>query len=175
MSKTWKCGAGFVDPSLWVSRETDQTTLRQEFDGLKGRSWLMKWLPARACDNAVYAVFSNSIGMDDDQLKNGCSMILDPFGDIISECRKLDNDITIATLTPEKLQAAGGTRYINARKPALYSDILSQAHVSEQKGGLAVKCIGFFQLSIALKKSFSFCASSFPSVRTPLQRSRPKG
>lgn len=126
-------GAGFVDPSLWVNRETDPTTLRQEFDGLKGRSWLMKWLPARACDNAVYAVFSNPIGMDDDQLKNGCSMILDPFGDIIAECRKLDNDIAIATLTPEKLQAAGGTRYINARKPALYGDILGQAHVSEQK------------------------------------------
>ena len=27
----------------------------------------MKWLPARAYDNAVYAIFSNPIGMDDDQ------------------------------------------------------------------------------------------------------------
>ena len=126
-------GAGFVDPDLWLKRETDPTTLRQEFDGLKGRSWLMKWLPARAYDNAVYAVFSNPIGMDDDQLKNGCSMILDPFGDIIAECRKLDNDIAIATLTPEKLKAAGGARYIKARKPALYRDIIGQSHISEQK------------------------------------------
>ena len=126
-------GAGFVDPDLWLKRETDPTTLRQEFDGLKGRSWLMKWLPARAYDNAVYAVFSNPIGMDDDQLKNGCSMILDPFGDIIAECRKLDNDIAIATLTPEKLKAAGGARYIKARKPALYRDIIGQYHISEQK------------------------------------------
>ena len=126
-------GAGFVDPDLWSNRETDPTTLRQEFDGLKGRRWLMKWLPARAYDNAVYAVFSNPIGMDDDQLKNGCSMILDPFGDIIAECRKLDNDIAIATLTPEKLKAAGGSRYISARKPALYSDIIGQPHDSEQK------------------------------------------
>jgi predicted amidohydrolase len=47
----------------------------------------MKWLPARAYDNAVYVVFSNPIGMDDDQLKNGCSMIIDPFGDVIAECR----------------------------------------------------------------------------------------
>ena len=93
----------------------------------------MKWLPARAYDNAVYAVFSNPIGMDDDQLKNGCSMILDPFGDIIAECRKLDNDIAIATLTPEKLKAAGGARYIKARKPALYRDIIGQSHISEQK------------------------------------------
>jgi hypothetical protein len=28
-----------------------------------------EWLPARAYDNAVYVVFSNPIGMDDDQLK----------------------------------------------------------------------------------------------------------
>lgn len=126
-------GAGFVDPALWHNREADPTSLRQEFDGLKGRAWLMKWLPARAYDNAVYAIFSNPIGMDDDQLKNGCSMILDPFGDIIAECRKLDNDFTVATLIPEKLQQAGGHRYIQARRPELYRDILGQGHVSEQR------------------------------------------
>jgi predicted amidohydrolase len=126
-------GAGFVDPALWHNREADPTSLRQEFDGLKGRAWLMKWLPARAYDNAVYAVFSNPIGMDEDQLKNGCSMILDPFGDIIAECRKLDNDFTLATLTPEKLQEAGGHRYIQARRPDLYRDILGHGHVSEQR------------------------------------------
>ncbi|HEX3767038.1 MAG TPA: nitrilase-related carbon-nitrogen hydrolase, partial [Puia sp.] len=60
-------GAGFVDPALWKNRETDPTSLRLEFDGLKGRAWLMKWLPARAYDNALYAIFSNPIGMDDDQ------------------------------------------------------------------------------------------------------------
>lgn len=126
-------GAGFVDPRLWENRETDPTSLRMEFDGLKGRAWLMKWLPARAYDNAVYAVFSNPIGMDDDQLKNGCSMILDPFGDIIAECRKLDNDLVTATLTPEKLRQAGGYRYRNARRPALYSSILGEPHIAEQK------------------------------------------
>lgn len=126
-------GAGFVDPALWHNREADPTSLRQEFDGLKGRAWLMKWLPARAYDNAVYAIFSNPIGMDEDQLKNGCSMILDPFGDIIAECRKLDNDFIIATLTPEKLQQAGGHRYIQARRPDLYRDIIGQGHVSEQR------------------------------------------
>jgi predicted amidohydrolase len=126
-------GAGFVDSALWHNREADPTSLRQEFDGLKGRAWLMKWLPARAYDNAVYAIFSNPIGMDDDQLKNGCSMILDPYGDIIAECRKLDNDYTIATLTPEKLQRAGGHRYIQARRPELYRDIIGQRHTSEQR------------------------------------------
>jgi len=126
-------GAGFVDPLLWENREADPTSLRAEFDGLKGRAWLMKWLPARAYDNGMYVVFSNPIGMDDDQLKNGCSMILDPFGDILVECRALDNDLVVATLTPEKLTQAGGYRYKNARRPELYGDILSQPHRSEQK------------------------------------------
>ena len=126
-------GAGFVDPILWQNRETDPTSLRQEFDGPKGRDWLMKWLPARAYDNAVYAVFSNPIGMDDDQLKNGCSMILDPYGDIIAECRELGNDIAIANLTSQKLELAGGFRYIKARRPELYGDIIGREHLSEQK------------------------------------------
>jgi predicted amidohydrolase len=126
-------GAGFVDPALWKNREADPTLLRQEFDSLKGRAWLMKWLPARAYDNAIYAVFSNPIGMDDDQLKSGCSMIIDPFGDIIAECRSFDNEIATATLIPQKLTDAGGYRYIKARRPELYGDIIAQPHQSEQK------------------------------------------
>ncbi|MGM0946702.1 MAG: nitrilase family protein [Bacteroidota bacterium] len=126
-------GAGFVDPKLWKNREADPTSLRMEFDGLKGRAWLMKWLPARAYDNAVYAIFSNPIGMDDDQLKNGCSMILDPFGDILAECRSFEDSFEIATIVPEKLTQAGGRRYLQARRPELYRDILNQAHQSEQK------------------------------------------
>jgi predicted amidohydrolase len=126
-------GAGFVDPALWLNKEKDPTSLRLEFDGMKGREWLMKWLPARAYDNALYVVFSNPIGMDHDQLKNGCSMILDPFGDILAECRKLGDDFCVATLTPEKLRDAGGYRYMKARRPELYKDIIGQTHVSEQK------------------------------------------
>jgi 5-aminopentanamidase len=126
-------GAGFVDPQLWQNRDADPTTLRQEFDGLKGRAWLMKWLPARAYDNAVYAVFSNPIGMDDDQLKNGCSMIIDPFGDVMAECRQLGNDVTTALCTPQKLTDAGGYRYLKARRPELYGELISRPHQSEQK------------------------------------------
>lgn len=126
-------GAGFVDPKLWANRESDPTSLRIEFDGLKGRQWLMKWLPSRAYDNAVYVIFSNPIGMDDDQLKNGCSMIIDPFGDILDECRMLGDDFVSAILVREKLKQAGGFRYLQARNPELYRDILSQPHQPEQK------------------------------------------
>jgi len=126
-------GAGFVDPKLWKKRENDPTSLRIEFDGMKGRQWLMKWLPARAYDNAVYAVFSNPIGMDDDQLKNGCSMIIDPFGDILAECRNLGDDVVSSVLVPDKLTKAGGYRYIRARRPELYRDILCKEHIPNQK------------------------------------------
>jgi 5-aminopentanamidase len=126
-------GAGFVDPELWKNRESDPTSLRLEFDSMKGRGWLMKWLPARAYDNGIYAIFSNPIGMDDDQLKNGLSMILDPFGDVIAECRTFEDSFVTATITPEKLKQAGGYRYRNARRPELYKDIIGQDHLSEQK------------------------------------------
>lgn len=126
-------GAGFVDPELWNHKETNAVQLRQEFDGPKGREWLMKWLPARAYDNAIYAIFSNPIGMDDDQLKNGCSMIIDPYGDVIAECRELKDTFTIAELDPEKLTNAGGYRYRNARRPDLYGKIISAPHESIQK------------------------------------------
>eukprot|EP01064_Diplonema_japonicum_P031830 TRINITY_DN5819_c0_g1_i1.p1 TRINITY_DN5819_c0_g1~~TRINITY_DN5819_c0_g1_i1.p1 ORF type:complete len:332 (+),score=73.62 TRINITY_DN5819_c0_g1_i1:45-998(+) len=127
-------GAGFVDPELWHNREKDPTSLRLEFNGMKGRAWLMKWLPARAYDNAVYYVFSNPIGMDADQLKNGCSMIIDPFGDVLAECTELGDSIAVAVLRPEPLTQAGGHRYVAARRPELYRDILaSHTHTPEQK------------------------------------------
>ena len=126
-------GAGFVDPALWENRENDPTSLRLEFDGMKGREWLMKWLPARAYDNAIYAIFSNPIGMDADQLKNGCSMIIDPFGDIVAECRTFEDDIAIAVCTPDRLEKAGGYRYKKARRPDLYRDIIGKAHKPQQK------------------------------------------
>ncbi len=126
-------GSGFVDPKLWYNREEDPTSLRQEFDGPKGREWLMRWLPSRAHDNGIYVVFSNPVGMDDNQLKNGCSMILDPHGDIIAECRKLGDDFVTALITPQKLKSAGGFRYTNARRAELYSGIISEPHKPVQR------------------------------------------
>jgi predicted amidohydrolase len=125
-------GAGFVDARLWLDKEKNKQLLREEFDGLKGRAWLIKWLPARAYDNGIYAVFSNLIGMDDDQLKNGCSMIIDPFGDVLAECRSLYNEVAIADFNPEKLKQAGGSRYLKARRPELYSAIIGGSHESMQ-------------------------------------------
>ena len=121
-------GRGWVDRKLWDNRENNPDAIRAEFDGPKGRGWLMRWLPARAYDNGIYAIFSNPIGPDGDQLKNGNSMILDPYGEVLAECRSLDDEVVMATCTPDKLELAGGFRYRGARKPELYGDILGKPH-----------------------------------------------
>lgn len=117
-------GRGTVDPALWHNRERDPVPLRMELNGPKGRGWLMRWLPARAYDNGVYAVFTNPIGMDDDQVRNGNAMILDPFGEVLSECTALEDDLCVALCTPEKIEASSGRRYIRARRPDLYGKLV---------------------------------------------------
>lgn len=124
-------GRGYVEDKFWQNRANDPVSLRQEFDGPKGRGWLTKWLPARAYDNGVYYAFTNPIGYDGEHLKNGNSMIIDPYGEILSEIRSFDNDITISKLTKDKLYLSGGSRYRNARRPELYKEIIGQNHQSE--------------------------------------------
>ena len=60
-------------------------------------------------------------------------MILDPFGDVVAECRALGDDLCVAVATEEKIADAGGTRYLNARRVELYRDIIGQDHVPVQK------------------------------------------
>ena len=76
-----RVGSGYVDNALWENRVKDPDSLRAEFDGPKGREWLLRWLPSRAWDNGVYYVFSNPIGPDGGQIKPGLSMLIDPFGE----------------------------------------------------------------------------------------------
>jgi predicted amidohydrolase len=116
-------GRGFVDKALWDNRARDPVRLRQEFDGPKGRAWLMRWLPGRAYDNGIYAVFTNPVGMDDDQVRNGGALILDPFGEIIVESRALGDDVVVGLCTPEKIPVSSGQRYLKARRPELYGKI----------------------------------------------------
>lgn len=62
-------GRGYVADEFWKHRESDPVSLRLEFDGPKGRGWLMRWLPSRAYDNGVYYAFTNPIGYDGEHLK----------------------------------------------------------------------------------------------------------
>lgn len=117
-------GRGTVDRKLWDNRHRDPHRLRLEFEGPKGRAWLMKWLPTRAYENGVYYVFSNPIGWDYDTVKPGLAMVIDPYGDVIAESRALEDDVVVALLTPEKLENTPGMRYRRARRPALYSKLV---------------------------------------------------
>lgn len=119
-------GRGLVAPELWHNRDTDPVALRQELNGTKGRGWLMKWLPTRLYENGVYGIFTNPIGMDDDQVRNGNSMIIDPYGEILSECHELGDDVTVALCTAQKIENSSGQRYIRARRPELYGDLVAE-------------------------------------------------
>ena len=117
-------GRGTVDRTLWDNRLHDPVRLRQEFEGPKGRGWLLRWLPARAWENGVYAVFSNPIGLDDDTVKPGLAMILDPYGEVLVESRELGDDVVVALLTGDKIAASSGRRYLRARRPELYGKLV---------------------------------------------------
>ncbi|MCB1019922.1 MAG: nitrilase, partial [Acidobacteria bacterium] len=66
-------GRGVVERAVWDNRKLDPVRCRQEFDGPKGRGWLMRWLPARAFENGVYLVYANPIGDDGGTIKPGGS------------------------------------------------------------------------------------------------------
>ncbi len=83
----------------------------------------MKWLPARAYENGIYAVFTNPIGVDDDQIRNGNAMIIDPYGEIIAECNTLGDDVVVGLCTPEKISDSSGKRFLRARRPDLYGKL----------------------------------------------------
>lgn len=117
-------GRGTVDRRLWENRERDPVPLRMEFDGPKGRGWLMRWLPTRAWENGVYAVFTNAVGLDGDEVRPGNSMILDPFGEVLAECRVAGDDVVVGLCTTDKLALSSGRRYLRARRPELYGPLV---------------------------------------------------
>lgn len=118
-------GRGVVEPEIWHNRQRDPVRCRQEFDGPKGRGWILRWLPARAWENGVYALYANPIGVEGGAIKPGGSMILDPYGEILAECRSLGDEVVTATLIPEKLELASGGSYIRARRPELYERMVA--------------------------------------------------
>lgn len=125
-------GRGTIDRRLWDRRQRDPVPLRMEFDGPKGRGWLMRWLPARAFENGLYYVFTNAVGVDHDTIKTGGSMVLDPMGEILAECRTLGDGVVTALCTPEKLDLASGRRYLRARRPDLYAKLAEPLPLGRQ-------------------------------------------
>ena len=114
---------GAIDTSLWDRRAEDPEAIEAELRGPKGRGWLMRWLPSRAHDNGMFLIFSNGVGTDDDEVRTGNAMILDPYGEILIETGKADDDMVIADLDAATLPTSSGRRWLTARRPELYEPL----------------------------------------------------
>ena len=116
-------GMKLVDRRLWDNRQGDPAAIEAELAGPKGRGWLMRWLPARAHDNGMFLVFSNGVGIDDDEIRTGNAMILDPYGRILAETCKADDDMVVADLDGSLLENCTGRRWMASRRPDLYKPL----------------------------------------------------
>lgn len=114
---------GVIDPALWERREENPAAIEAEFRGPKGRAWLMRWLPSRAHDNGMFLIFSNGVGTDDDEVRTGNAMILDPYGEILVETDRADDEMVVADLDAETLPTSSGRRWLQARRPELYEPL----------------------------------------------------
>jgi predicted amidohydrolase len=114
---------GLIDRWLWENRQRNPEAVEAEFKGPKGRQWLMTWLPARAHDNGLFLIFSNGVGLDDNEVRTGNAMILDPYGRILAETWKANDDMVIADLDPALRDNCTGLRWIKTRRPELYGPL----------------------------------------------------
>jgi predicted amidohydrolase len=114
---------GLIERRIWEQREANPEAIERELRGDKGRGWLMRWLPSRAHDNGMFLIFSNGVGIDDDEIRTGNSMILDPYGRILAETSKAGEDMVVATLDGSLLAASTGRMWMQARRPELYAPL----------------------------------------------------
>lgn len=120
-----------IPMSLWDERETAPEALRDAFAGPNGRGWLMRWLPARAHDNGMFLIFSNGVGRDEEEIRTGNAMILDPYGRILAESTSITDDIVTATLDLDLVASSNGRRWMTGRRPELY-DVLAKRRGDER-------------------------------------------
>ena len=114
---------GHVDKVKWDNRHKDPQAIEAEFRGEKGRGWLMRWLGARAHDNGLFLLFANGVGVDDDEIRTGNAMILDPYGRILAETWKAGDDMVVADLDAALRGRSTGQRWIRTRRPELYAPL----------------------------------------------------
>lgn len=107
--------------ALWENRRRDPAAVEAAFRGPNGREWLMRWLPARAHDNGMFVVFSNGVGRDDDEVRTGNAMIIDPYGRILVETWAAEDALVTADLDLSLIPTSTGRRWLRGRRPDLYS------------------------------------------------------
>ena len=105
---------------LWAQRAERKAEITAAFKGPSGREWLMRWLPARAHDNGLFILFSNGVGADDDEVRTGNAMILDPYGRIVRETWAAADAMVCAELDLSLIPMCTGRRWLSGRRPELY-------------------------------------------------------
>jgi len=121
-----------VDRTIWDRREEDPAACEAELCGPKGRGWLMRWLPSRAHDNGMFLLFSNGVGPDDDEVRTGNAMVLDPYGEIVAETRAAGDAMVVADLDASLLSSSSGRRWMRARRPELYEPLVQRTGQEEE-------------------------------------------
>lgn len=104
----------------WARRHENPEAIEAEFRGPNGRAWFMRWLPSRAHDNGMFLVFSNGVGQDEDEVRTGNAMILDPYGRILVETWAAGDAMVSAEIDLALLDKCTGQRWIRGRRPELY-------------------------------------------------------
>jgi predicted amidohydrolase len=86
----------------------------------KRTRWL-RYLPARAYDNSIFALVVNQI--DEERGIPGITMALDPWGKVLAEARPDSEDLLVANFQNEALRqrrAVAETFFTHFRRPELY-------------------------------------------------------
>jgi predicted amidohydrolase len=68
----------------------------------------------------MFLIFANGIGPDDDEIRTGNAMVLDPYGEIIVETSEPRDAMVLADLDASLLPTSSGRRWLRARRPELY-------------------------------------------------------
>ena len=111
---------GLIERKVWDARRRNPKAIERELRGEKGRGWLMRWLPSRAHDNGLFLIFSNGVGVDDDEVRTGNAMVLDPYGRVLAETCHAGDTMVVADLDASLLSESTGRSWIQARRPELY-------------------------------------------------------
>jgi len=104
--------------------------------GDRKKIWL-KYLPARAYDNAVYVAACNLVGNDGYQKFSGGLLVLDPKGNIVKEFFEQTEQLLVVDLDAKVInslrygneQSMGNAFYLNGRRPHLYGELVEKTRI----------------------------------------------
>ncbi|MCP2270248.1 nitrilase family protein [Actinokineospora diospyrosa] len=111
---------------VWENRHLYPKAVEDAFRGTNGREWLMRWLPSRAHDNGLFVVFANGVGRDDDEVRTGNAMVIDPYGRIVAETWAAGDELVQADLDLGLVPLSTGRRWLAARRPELYGPLVER-------------------------------------------------